>query len=273
MTNKSQATDKVKQYITHLQIRYDKKPCIVRTDNGTEYVNRELIEWCKDRGIELQHSAPYSPQSNGAPERLNRTLIELARAMLIAKSLPECLWAEAVSHAAYLRNRATTRVLQGATPDGLWNECQPNVEHLREFGASVYVLREGINQSKLQPKSDKHTFVGFADGPRAIKYYDAKTRRVKMTRNYKFLHEPPVLQREGRSESKNAQATTETVDAQETEAEMPEQRERTSKETDSRKRAFPDGELEPEQRKSKRQTVRHDYQRLHDPEPEWAYLD
>jgi len=122
MSNKSQATEKVKQYITHLQVQQGKQPKIIRCDNGTEYVNKELIGWCKDRGIDLQHSAPYSPQSNGAPERLNRTLIELARAMLIAKNLPKYLWAEAVSHAAYLRNRVSTRALKDTTPDGLWNE-------------------------------------------------------------------------------------------------------------------------------------------------------
>jgi hypothetical protein len=37
--------------------------------------------------------------------------------MIIERHLPESLWAEAVSHATYLRNRAPTRVLAGATPD------------------------------------------------------------------------------------------------------------------------------------------------------------
>jgi hypothetical protein len=40
---------------------------------------------------------------------------------------------------------------------------------------------------------------------------------------------------------------------------------------DSRKRTHPDVESEP--RKLKRQTIRHNYQKLHDPDPEWAYLE
>jgi hypothetical protein len=75
--------------------------------------------------------------------------------MLIEKDLPEFLWADAVSHAAYLRNRAPTRALQGATPEERWNGKRPNIKHLQEFGALVYVLLEGTNQSKMRPKSVK----------------------------------------------------------------------------------------------------------------------
>ena len=61
-----------------------------------------------DEGIIIETSAPYSPSQNGVAERFNRTLLELARAMLISKNLPTFLWDEAVAHAAYLRNRAPT---------------------------------------------------------------------------------------------------------------------------------------------------------------------
>ena len=47
-------------------------------------------------------TAPYSPSQNGVVERINCTLMELARAMLIAAKLPEFLWEPAVEHAAYV---------------------------------------------------------------------------------------------------------------------------------------------------------------------------
>ena len=272
MKLKSQASEKVKQYLIHLQNRCGKTPKIIRVDNGTEYINADLMKWCKDRGIEVQQTAPYSPEQNGLAERLNRTLIELARAMLIAKKLPEMLWAEAVSHAAYLRNRASTRALQGATPEGLWNQYKPNIEHLQEFGTSVYVLLESTTRSKLMAKSEKHIFVGFADGPKAIKYYNARTRQVKITRNFRFLKNTSVLQREGENGSEDTQAPTETVNTQQSEAEAVPTQSEVKERGSSNKRSCPD-ENEDMHRRSKRQTVRHDYQKLHDPEPDWAYLD
>jgi hypothetical protein len=173
MKKKSQTMEKVMQYITHLKNCWGKRPKFLRVNNGTEYINEGLMTWCKNQGIELQRTAPYSPEQNGAPERLNRTLIELARAMIIERHLPESLWAEAVSHATYLRNRAPTRALAGATPEGAWTGTKPNVKHFREFGVPVYILREGTHRSKLKPKSQKHIFVGFVEGSRAIKYYNA----------------------------------------------------------------------------------------------------
>ena len=50
----------------------------------------------------MQNSAPYSPEQMGVAEGFNCTLIDLVRAMLIGRNLPSFLWAEAVTHAAYL---------------------------------------------------------------------------------------------------------------------------------------------------------------------------
>ena len=125
MKKKSQTTEKVIQHITYLKTRWDKHPKIFRVDNGTEYLNEELITWCRNHGIELQTTAPYSPEQNGVAERFNRTLMELATAMLIERNLPKSLWAEAVVYAAYLRNRAPTRALKDTTPEGAWTGTKP----------------------------------------------------------------------------------------------------------------------------------------------------
>jgi hypothetical protein len=106
--------------------------------------------------------------------------------MLISKSLPTFLWDEAVAHAAYLRNRAPTQALNGKTPYEAWHGTKPNVAHLREFGCDVWVLDESINRSKLNPKSKKMTLVGFIDGSKSVRYYDAKSRLIKVSRNVAF---------------------------------------------------------------------------------------
>src|ERR1700709_1046384 len=62
----------------------------------------------------------------------------------------------------------------------------------------------------MSPKSVKRTFTGFADGPRAIKYYDAQTRQIRVSRNYKFLSPAQNDQREGEQEKMDAQPFAET---------------------------------------------------------------
>src|ERR1700761_512114 len=192
MKHKSEATQCVKDYVTYLENRFKRTPKYIRVDNGREYINHELVKWCRSKGIDLQTTAPYSPSQNGIAERFNRTLIELARAILIARNLPSFLWAEAVSHAAYIRNRSPTRALEGMTPDELWNGRKPNMSHLREFGSTVWILKEGDKPSKILAKSSKHIFVGFNNGPKAIKYWDKSSRQIKVSRNFIFSETKPT---------------------------------------------------------------------------------
>ena len=103
--------------------------------------------------------------------------------MLLAKSLPPSLWIDAVRHAAYLRNRAPTRAVDGKTPFEAWNNRKPNISHLREFGCDVWVLDESKERLKLDPKARKMAFVGFEDGSKSVQYYDATTDTVKVSRN------------------------------------------------------------------------------------------
>ena len=76
----------------------------MRVDNGKELVNDEIIQFCREEGIKIEMTAPYSPSQNGIAERFNQTLIELVCAMLIAKGLPTFLWDEAIFHAVYIQN-------------------------------------------------------------------------------------------------------------------------------------------------------------------------
>jgi transposase InsO family protein len=51
-------------------------------------VNNYVDHLCSESGIELQHTAPYTPQQNGVAERKNMTLKEMANCLLQARELP-----------------------------------------------------------------------------------------------------------------------------------------------------------------------------------------
>jgi len=73
----------------------------LKTDNGGEYMSKDFQASLTSKGIEHQLTV-HSLQQNGVAERLNRTLMESARAMLSHSNLPNKFWAEAVATAAYL---------------------------------------------------------------------------------------------------------------------------------------------------------------------------
>jgi len=105
-------------------------------------MNTELGQWCREHGIEIQATALYSPSQNRVAEHMNCTLVELARAMLLGQKLPEFLWEPAVAHAAYLQNRSFTHTVHTTLYEQM-NKKKPDVAHLEEFGAQVWILLQG----------------------------------------------------------------------------------------------------------------------------------
>ncbi|GJT13827.1 retrovirus-related pol polyprotein from transposon TNT 1-94 [Tanacetum coccineum] len=81
-----------------IENQLNQKVKIIRSDNGTEFKNRGMLEFCGEKGIKQEFSNARTPQQNGVAERMNRTLIEAARTMLADSLLPTTFWAEAVKY-------------------------------------------------------------------------------------------------------------------------------------------------------------------------------
>ena len=186
MKAKSEATGHIKQYVNEIERRFDRKTKYLRFDNGKELVNAEVKKFAAEKGIVIETTAPYSPSQHGTAERMNRTLLELTRAMLIEKKMPPSLWAEAVTHATYIRNRSPTQALESRTPFEAWHGSRPDVGHFQEFGRDVWVLQQGTKPSKIAPKSHRMKFIGFLDAKKAIRFYDPAKRSIRESRNFTF---------------------------------------------------------------------------------------
>ncbi|WVZ89713.1 hypothetical protein U9M48_036079 [Paspalum notatum var. saurae] len=99
--NKSETSDKFKIFAKRAQREFGLNIVKVRTDNGSEFKNYKVDEWCDEEGIKHELSATYTPQQNGVVERKNKTLITLARAMLDDYGTSENFWAEAINTACH----------------------------------------------------------------------------------------------------------------------------------------------------------------------------
>ncbi|KAK1388396.1 hypothetical protein POM88_016574 [Heracleum sosnowskyi] len=150
---------------------------ILRSDNGTEFKNSKMEEFCKYKGIIQQFSAPGTPQQNGVVERKNRTLIEVGRTMLEDAKLPTYFWAEAVNTACYTQN-LTLINRHGVTPYQSLKEKKPSLKHLHVFGCKCFVLRNHPEQlGKFETKADEGIFIGYP-ASRAFRVFNLRTRTV-----------------------------------------------------------------------------------------------
>ena len=157
---------KVTMVIDHLKfIELDSKVPVraIRLDNATEFKNQLLNDFCPDKGINRQYSAPRTPQHNGVVESKNRTLIEDARTMLSESRLPMYFWAKAVNTACYTQKRTLINKDLMKTPYEIMNNKKPTLKYFHVFGAKCFVLKDGDDRrGKFEAKAHEAVFVGYS---------------------------------------------------------------------------------------------------------------
>lgn len=183
MKSKDEALECLKTYEAMATAHFQTRMSRLRCDNGGEYSGKQMKMFCRQRGIQLEMTVPYTPEQNGLSERMNRTIVEKVRAMLAGSKVTKRLWGEAVYAAAYLINRSPTVAVDGnRTPCEVWNGRKPNVSNLRIFGAECFVHVPKQKRKKLDVKSEKATFVGYA--PNGYRVWNG--RKVFVARDIVF---------------------------------------------------------------------------------------
>ncbi|GJY21175.1 retrovirus-related pol polyprotein from transposon TNT 1-94 [Tanacetum coccineum] len=114
----------------------------LRTDNGLEFCNREFEQLCIESGIARHLTVAGTPQQNGVAERMNRTLMDKVRCLLIQSGLPKTFWAEATCTAAYLINRSPSRAIEKKTPMEMWSG------HPSDYGMQRILHKKTKNKAK-----------------------------------------------------------------------------------------------------------------------------
>ena len=71
---------------------------------GLEFLNQEVADMLRDIGAEQSTSNARTPEQNGLSERSNRTLLDLARTLLIDSNLSKTLWSEAINFSNQILN-------------------------------------------------------------------------------------------------------------------------------------------------------------------------
>ncbi|GKC39602.1 putative ribonuclease H-like domain-containing protein [Tanacetum coccineum] len=116
LATKDETSEILKTFITGIENLIDLRVKVIRCDNGTEFKNRVMNQFCEMKGIKREFSVARTPQQNGVAERKNRTLIEAARTMLADSKLPTTFWAKAVNTACYVQNRVLVIKPHNKTP-------------------------------------------------------------------------------------------------------------------------------------------------------------
>lgn len=114
----------------------------LRSDNGGEYIGKKFTDYLTKCGIQPELTAPNTPSQNGVSERRNRTLLDIARCLLIQSNLGQEWWAEAVFFANMITNRLPTKACKEVTPFEGWHGQKPDLSDLHIFACHAKVVIE-----------------------------------------------------------------------------------------------------------------------------------
>nr|GFA83415.1 hypothetical protein [Tanacetum cinerariifolium] len=171
-STKDETNEIFKNFIKEIENLVDKKVKIIRCDNGTEFKNKVMDDFCREKGIKREYSVARTPQQNGVAKRINRTLIKAARTVVADSKLPTTFWAKAVSTACYVQNRVLIVKPHNKTP---------------------YELYRG----KFDGKSDEGFFVGYSLSSKAFRVYNTRTRKVEEKFHIRILGNKLMIEGNG----------------------------------------------------------------------------
>jgi transposase InsO family protein len=147
--------------LKQLEVASGHKLQAFRSDNGGEYRSHVLKAFCLEEGVDPQRSPPYQPESNGAAERLNRTLLSRVRASLYDAGMPLKWWAEALVTANWLRNRSPVEG-QEVTPIEAFYGYKPDLSRVRVFGCLGFAhLPPQLRAHKLSNRAERCWLLGY----------------------------------------------------------------------------------------------------------------
>ena len=169
--------------LRRLELAYPGKVKRVRTDNGTEFINKTLRGFLQTTGVEHERTIPYEHEMNGRAENNNRILLEGIRSVLQQSKLSRYWWSYAGKAVAYICN------LQKPSAGGLspWkyvrNSVEP-LERLRVFGFIGFAHIGRDIRRKLDATAVKARFLGYSEDSVGYIVQRLDTKRIFYSRSF-----------------------------------------------------------------------------------------
>ncbi|KAE8731263.1 hypothetical protein F3Y22_tig00002840pilonHSYRG00865 [Hibiscus syriacus] len=196
LKQKSEVFEKFKLWKAEVENQTGRKIKCLRSENGTEYIDSQFLQFCKEHGIQRHFIVRKTPQQNGVTERMNRSLNERARCLRFNAGLPKHFWAEAVNMACYLINRSPRASLAGKVAEEVWTGHDVSFDNLRIFGCPAYVHVPADERSKLDAKSKECIFLGYKKGVKGFKFWDPVAKKVVISRDVVFDEQSMLQQKQ-----------------------------------------------------------------------------
>ena len=165
-----------------------KGPRYIRTDQGGElYASKRFHQLVSHKGYTIEPTGSDNSAQNGVAERPNQTFGNMIRALLSNSKLDSRFWSFALRHAVYIKNRLPhSHHHFKLSPFEAYTSRRPDLSNMKVFGAAVRVRKPGKRPTKLSNHTYYGRFLEFVGTDKNVKYYDVKTKRIKIATHVVF---------------------------------------------------------------------------------------
>ncbi|TQD95848.1 hypothetical protein C1H46_018590 [Malus baccata] len=184
--NKSDVSSTFVSFYNFIFNQFQTSIKILHSDGGGEYIGKAFQLFLSDKGIKHQLSCLHTPEQNGIAERKHRHIIETSITLLQSASLPSLFWSFACQTSVYLINRMPSPALGNKSPFQLVYNFIPTIQHLKVFGCSCYPWLRPYTSTKLDPRTTKCVFLGYASKYKGFLCYDASKNKMYVSRHVLF---------------------------------------------------------------------------------------
>ena len=192
LKTKDEVVPKFKEWLPYAETQSERKLKALRSDHGTEFTSYSFENFLKERGIAHDFAIAFHPQQNGVAERLNQTLEERVRTMLITAQLPVSYWEYAIKYATWLINRSVSSSLleEKLTPYEAWTGRKANLGGVHTFGCmAVCLIPKSKRDHKLAPTGEWLLFLGMSEDHKAWLLVNPTTWKEAEVRSAAFHEE------------------------------------------------------------------------------------
>lgn len=139
------------------------------------------------KGIKHRLTIPRTPQQNGSAERLNQTLLNIVRCLLIHSGLPAEFWGEALAAANFIRNRCPSKAIHMQIRYERWYKRrlhEEDIKMMKTFGCRAWALK--LETKKLDPRAVECIHLGIQENVKGYRLGDIHERKILLSRDVVF---------------------------------------------------------------------------------------
>ncbi|GKA91060.1 putative ribonuclease H-like domain-containing protein, partial [Tanacetum coccineum] len=162
LATKDETSGILKSFITGVENLIDQRVKVIRCDNGTEFKNKEMNQFCKRKAD---------------------------------SKLPTTFWDEAFNTACCVQNRVLVTKPHNKTPYELFLGRKPTLGFMRPFGCLVTILNTIDHLGKFDGKADEGFFVGYSINSKAFRVFNSRTRIVEENLHVQFSENTHNIER------------------------------------------------------------------------------